>query len=151
MMDAPVAKTVMRRSVDFQDETKPAVAASRTAGPTVPLGPTVYIIAARKMKASATDFSLWLTPSAFITETVKRLAARVNTKRPAKGASPAQPVRGNWTICSRERINSTEASAATQPRSARVFQFPCGMVIIGPSRKANLVGRCFGLVRPGDF
>src|SRR5215213_5131173 len=127
MMAAPVVKTVIRRSAAFQEEINPATAASTTAGPTALAGSTAYIIAARKMKASATDFSLWLTPSPFVTETVKRLADSVKINNPPNGSNPVQPVRGKLTTETRERTNRTDASAATQPRSARVFQFPSGI------------------------
>jgi hypothetical protein len=140
MMAAPVAKTVIRRSADFQEEINPATAASTTAGPTAFIGSTAYIIAARKMKASAIDFSLWLTPSPLVTETVKRLAASVKINNPTNGSNPVQPVRGKPTTETRERTNSTEASAATQPRSARVFQFPSGIAKIVTSWKMK--GSC---------
>src|ERR1044071_1697 len=134
-MDAPVVKTVMRRSEHFHDEMKPTIAASITAGPTLLAGSGAYIIAARKMKASAMDFSLWPTPSPLVTDTVKRLAARVKTNNPARGGSPAQPVSGKPVIETKERISSAEASVATQPRSARGFQLPCGIANMSSSQK----------------
>src|SRR4051794_15006870 len=117
----------MRRSLPFQEEMKPTVAARITAGATPPVGSAGENITARKIKVSATDFSLSLTPSALLTETVSLLAAKVKRSRPARGVIPVQPVSGKLVTEIKERTKSTEASAATQPRSARVFQFPSGI------------------------
>src|ERR1700750_1562486 len=117
-MAAPVVKTVMRRSAAFQEEMKPATPARSTAGPTARAGSTVYIMTARKIKVSATDFSLWLRPSALVTETVSLLAARVKRSKPANGVIPDHPVSGKPVIEMKEKTKSTEASAATQPKSA---------------------------------
>src|ERR1051325_5952162 len=135
MMAALVAKIVMRRSAERQEEIRPTIAAKTTAGPAVCVGATADIMAARKMKASATDFWLWLTPSAFVTETLKRVAASVKRRSPPQGASPVQPSSGRRAMATRAKTSSTRASAAMLPSSTRLFQFPFGMVLEIPFMK----------------
>jgi len=55
---------------------------------------------------------------------LKRLAMSVRRSKPTSGVIPFQPVKGRLAIETRERASRTEASAATQPKSARVFHFP---------------------------
>lgn len=145
MIAAPVVKMVIRRSEDFHEEMTPTIAARITAGPTLLAGATAYIIAARKMKASAIDFSHCPTPSAPVTETLNWLAAKVKRIKPANGVRPVQPVSGSPVIDMMERINSTEASAATEPRSARVFQFPSGIAKSDSFQRWRQEGRLFSV------
>ena len=123
-MAARVVKTVIRRSVDWKDEIKRSTAANNTAGATVSVGDTAYIITVRKIKVSATDFRLWVTPSAFVTDTVKRLAAKVRQNRTPQGMRPPQPNAGSANM---EMTKSKAETAATPLDSARLFQFPCSM------------------------
>src|SRR2546423_10943143 len=84
---------------------------------------------ARKMKVSATDLLLWLFPSAFITGTVKRLAAKVSSSMKAHGAKPVHPSIGSLRSEKMEKTKSRAATTETLASRARLFQLPFGMMI----------------------
>src|SRR6185503_20565368 len=124
VMAVAVVKTTERRSARRKVEIKPTTAANSIAGPKFRAGGNAYIITARKIKASATDFWLLGTPIALVTGTVKRLAAMVKIRRATNGPKPVQPENGSRSVFNAPRIRRTPPTRVTTPRRPKLFQFP---------------------------
>src|SRR5712671_458513 len=123
MMEVPTAKTVGQRADREYEEMKPTTAARISAGPMLFAGAVVYIMTARKMKASATDLWVWLEPSMLVTGTVNLLDKRVKTSRTTNDASPCQPRIGRCDVDAMASTRITAPKAATPPTRRRLFQF----------------------------
>src|SRR5712691_10280164 len=123
-----VVKIIDRRSARRNVDMNPTTAARSIAGPKFLAGGNAYIITARKIKASATDFWLWGTPTAFVTGTVKRLAATVRISSATNGPRPVHPDNGKLRVDSDPRASKTPPTNVTTPRRLRLFQFLFGMI-----------------------
>ena len=91
MIAIAVVRTTCLRLPKLNVERKPTMPASIIAGPDVPAGGMANIITARKTKVSARDFLLSLCPSLLVTETVKRLAAKISNNRANHDRRPSSP------------------------------------------------------------
>src|SRR5207302_7898054 len=98
MIDAVTARVDDKRLFKSNEETNATTPAKIIAGPKLFAGASVYIITARKMKASATDLYVWLPPSTFATGTVKRLVNAVSASRSRNDPSPLHPRNGSLQI-----------------------------------------------------
>src|SRR6266516_56737 len=128
VMAVPVVKTIDRRSARRNVDMNPTIAAKSIAGPKFLAGGNAYIMTARKIKASATDFWLWGTPSAFVTGTVKRLDPMVRISSTTNGPRPVHPDKGKLSVASAPRANKAPPRNVTTPRRLRLFQFLFGMI-----------------------
>src|SRR6267378_824300 len=123
VMAVPVVKTIDRRSARRNVDMNPTIAAKSIAGPKFLAGGNAYIMTARKIKASATDFWLWGTPSAFVTGTVKRLDAMVRISSATNGPRPVHPDKGKLSVANVPRASKTPPRNVTTPRRLRLFPF----------------------------
>ena len=119
-------------------ETNPTIAASNVAGPAVLAGGTAYRIIARKTKASATDFLLWLTPTVLVMDTVKRLAARVKPRRTTHDNMPALVKRGNRSVDTSAEPRSNDPIADMPIRKALLFQVLLSVISMRSPHLAGL-------------
>src|SRR5882757_4648489 len=86
------------------------------------------------MNASASDLRLWLTPTVVVIETVKRLAASVNTNSTSHDSKPALVSSGSRTVDISPEQTSNDPSARMLIESARLFQFRFVLIVGCPYR-----------------
>ena len=82
------------------------------------------------MNASATDFRLWLKPTVLLIETVKRLAARVNTRRTNHDNNPSLVKKGNLTVAIKPKHTSSNPRVEMLANRTVLFQFFFSLIVI---------------------
>src|SRR4026207_219258 len=90
---------------------------------------------ARNTSESATDFRLWMTPTAVVMETVKRLAASVSTTNTSQARRPELVRKGRVMVNTTAERSSPRPSASTLTKSTVPFQLLFALIIFDSPRR----------------